>query len=106
VVLDGPGLGAANSVRFGAKPALFRIVSDQRVETRVPEGAVSAPITLTTTGGALFTSGADFQVTREAPAGPVIGDFRPHAGPGGTVLGAAGSASSSWAFQVKVRGNT
>ena len=91
VVLEGQGLAGTNSVRFGSKPAAYRIVSDQRVETHVPDGAESAPITLTTTGGLLFTSGADFQVTREKPRPPVIQGFRPHAGPGGTEVVVEGS---------------
>jgi hypothetical protein len=71
VVLEGKGLEQTRSVRFGDRPALFRTVSDLRVETHVPEGAASGPIVLTIAGGGRFTSGIDFQVTGGGAAGPV-----------------------------------
>jgi hypothetical protein len=91
VVLEGQGLISTASVRFGPRPAPFKVVNDQRVDTHVPEGADSAPITLTTAGGRVFTSGAAFQVTREVPGPPVIQDFRPRSGPGGTEVVVSGS---------------
>ena len=91
VVLEGKGLEQTRSVRFGARETPFRTVSDQRVEVHVPEGAVTGPITLTTAEGALFTSGADFKVTRGVPPAPVITGFRPASGPGGTEVSVAGS---------------
>jgi hypothetical protein len=62
VVLEGEGVRSARLVRFGATPALFRPVGEDRLETRVPEGAGSAPIVLVTDTGLTYTSGAPFQV--------------------------------------------
>jgi hypothetical protein len=90
VVLEGRGLEQTRSVCFGDRPALFRTVSDQRVEAHVPEGAVTGPITLTTAGGGRFTSGAAFQVTREVPKPPALTAFKPASGPGGTEVSVSG----------------
>ena len=64
VVLEGEGLEATRAVRFGDREAPFKVVSDRRVETRVPEGAASAPILLVTGGGASYSTGAPFQVVQ------------------------------------------
>ena len=91
VVLEGRGLERTRSVRFGARDALFTVVSGERVETHVPDGAVTAPITLTLEGGAVLTSGAEFRVSKEVPIPPVISGFKPGSGPGGTEVSVAGT---------------
>lgn len=72
VVLEGEGVRTARTVRFGATAAVFRTVGEGRIETRVPEGAGSAPITLVTDTGRTYTSGAAFQVLPGRPGPPAI----------------------------------
>jgi hypothetical protein len=71
VVLEGDGLESVRRVRFGTQEAPFKVVSPQRVETHVPQGAASAPITLVGAGG-VYSTGAAFQVTPERPGPPAI----------------------------------
>jgi hypothetical protein len=91
VVLEGDGLQDTRSVRFGAREATFTMVSGERVETHVPPGAESEPITLVTAAGERFTTGAPFQVTPGRPGPPAIREFWPASGPGGTELNLSGS---------------
>ncbi|MDR3672509.1 MAG: hypothetical protein P4L36_16805 [Holophaga sp.] len=72
VILEGDGLETTRVVRFGALEASFKVLGPRRVETRVPEGAASAPITLVSAEGRVLTTGAAFQVTPEQPGPPAM----------------------------------
>jgi uncharacterized repeat protein (TIGR03803 family) len=63
VTITGLSLGQTNGVRFGdVKAANFTVNSDGQVTATVPSGAVTAQITVTTTGGAAYSS-TGFTVT-------------------------------------------
>lgn len=91
VLLEGEGVGSARAVRFGDVLAAFRPAGDGRIEARVPAGADSAPITLVTDTGQVYTSGAVFQVLPGRPGPPAISSFWPAGGPPGTEVSLTGT---------------
>jgi hypothetical protein len=91
VLLEGEGVQAARTVKFGAAQAVFRTVGEGRIEARVPEGADSAPITLVTDTGRTYTSADAFQVLPGRPGPPAVARFWPAAGPPGTEVSLTGT---------------
>ncbi|GLZ07641.1 hypothetical protein Acsp03_51070 [Actinomadura sp. NBRC 104412] len=61
VVIRGIGLGSASTVRFGQADAPVTDVSDTRLQTTVPPGAVTGRLTVTTPSGSA-TSATEFTV--------------------------------------------
>ncbi|MGA2081151.1 MAG: IPT/TIG domain-containing protein [Holophaga sp.] len=103
VVLEWDAQEAPQAVRFGVLPASFRVVRPGVVETHVPEGAGTGPITLVGESGRAYTSGAPFQVLPERGKPPAISAFWPRSGPGGTELSLSG-ASLGAVEEVRVGG--
>jgi uncharacterized repeat protein (TIGR03803 family) len=62
VVILGTNLTGATSVSFNNTPATFKVVSSSEITTRVPAGATSGPVKVTTPNGT-FTSNVEFHVT-------------------------------------------
>jgi hypothetical protein len=81
VILTGSGFTNATDVTFagqsGTVTASFSVDSDTQISTRVPDGAVTGPISVTTPGGTA-TSSTSFKVR------PKISGFTPSSGPVGT----------------------
>jgi hypothetical protein len=103
VVLEGEALDTPKVVRFGVLPAAFKVVSPGRIETHVPEGAGTGPITLVSESGRTYTSGAPFQVLPGRGKPPAITSFWPGSGPAGTELSLTG-ASLEAVEEVRVGG--
>jgi len=57
VTIDGLMLGGTTSVRFGGVDASFSVVSDTRITATVPDGALSAPISVSGPAGNAESSG-------------------------------------------------
>jgi hypothetical protein len=86
VTIDGTGFTGATGVTFdGVSQPTFTIVSDSRVTAKVPSGALTGPIAVTTPEGT-GTSPADFKVR------PKITSFSPGSGKVGTSVTINGSA--------------
>jgi uncharacterized repeat protein (TIGR01451 family) len=79
VSISGTYLCGASSVKFGSHPARFSIVSPTQINTTVPNGATSAPISVATPAGTA-ASQSSFTVTL------AITSFSPRTGPPGTVV--------------------
>ena len=88
VAIMGSGLHDANRVTFGGIPATFTAQDRWRLKAKVPAGAVSGPIAVTTPNGTATSSQA-FTVT--GTAAPTLASFAPAQGPVGTVVTLAGS---------------
>ena len=58
VTLAGSGFTGATSVTFASKTATFKIVSATKITTKVPTGAVTGTIAVTTPGGTAMSSKA------------------------------------------------
>ena len=56
VTLTGTALKQATAVKFGTVVATFTVVSDTKITTTVPTGAVTAKISVTTPGGGVSTA--------------------------------------------------
>ncbi len=100
VTITGTGLAGATSVKFGGVAAGTFSVNGAgtRVTAKVPSGAVTGKITVTTPGGTA-TSASDFTVT----TAPSITSFRPTSGPVGTSVTITGTAFTG-ATSVKFGG--
>jgi uncharacterized delta-60 repeat protein len=85
VTVIGNGFTDATDVRFNGVSAAFRFLSDQRIRTRVPFGAHTGPIEVTTPYGTATGSG-DFKVK------PRVTNFLPTSGSVGTLVTIRGSA--------------
>jgi hypothetical protein len=57
VTIDGSGFTGATAVTFNGKGATFTVISDKSVTATVPAGATSGPISLSTPGGTVTTTG-------------------------------------------------
>jgi uncharacterized repeat protein (TIGR03803 family) len=77
VGIIGQGLTGTTSVKFNGTPATFKLVSDTYLMARVPAGATSGFVTVTTPGGTLRSS-KRFRIM------PVILSFSPTSGAEGT----------------------
>jgi hypothetical protein len=74
------------SVTFNGVPAQFSVQSDGWIDTNVPTGATSGPISVTTANG---TGWSTSSFTLVPP--PVVSSFTPTGGPFGTVVDIRGS---------------
>jgi hypothetical protein len=62
VTITGTFFSGASAVKFGTVKATYKIVSATQITTKVPTGAVTGPISVTTAAGT-GTSGSSFTVT-------------------------------------------
>ena len=85
VVITGVSLTQASKVTIGGKPATFTVNSDTQVTAKVPAGAKTGKIAITTPGGS-STSTATFSVV------PSISSFTPTSGPIGTPVTILGNS--------------
>jgi hypothetical protein len=85
VTVTGTAFTGTTDVAFNGTPAKFRLDSDTQIRARVPDGATTGPITITTAVGSVDSSGP-FTVP------PKIGSFSPTSGRIGTVVRITGSA--------------
>ena len=97
VTLTGADFAGANSVTFRGVEASFQVVSDTQITAKVPDGALSGPITVTTPSLGTGTSSFDFRVE------PSIEGFSPRSGPVGTTVVITGFAFTG-AIVVKFHG--
>jgi uncharacterized repeat protein (TIGR03803 family) len=75
----GQGFTGTTGVAFGGTPSTFTVSSDTYLTAKVPAGALTGSVTVTTPGGTL-TSNQTFRVI------PQIKSFSPTSGPVGTVV--------------------
>jgi hypothetical protein len=83
VTITGTNLNGATGVKFGSLAASFTVVSDTQIHATVPNGAVAAPILVTTSGGTASSS-TSFTPTLS------ITSLSPTCGPFGTVVALRG----------------
>jgi hypothetical protein len=94
VQIEGSGLGAVSAVEFGKLTAQFKLLSPTLIEATVPNGAITAKLSLLSAGGTL-TSKHKFKPTLSVTA------FTPQSGPAGTIVtikGVGFNSSSSVSF--------
>ncbi|HEX8101080.1 MAG TPA: IPT/TIG domain-containing protein [Solirubrobacteraceae bacterium] len=85
VKVYGHNFTGATAVAFGGVPADgFTVVNPGRIDARVPAGAVTAPVSVTTPKGT-GASAAPF------PVSPTVSSFTPATGPSGTRVTIAGA---------------
>jgi len=82
ITLTGTGLAGTSSVSFNGMAAEFNGVTETQVLAKVPSGATTGLIRLTTPGG-VAVSPVDFIVLS---SGPVLAAFTPASGDPGTVV--------------------
>lgn len=99
VEIVGSNLGTATGVTFNGTPANFEPPQANRIFARVPAGATTGQIRVTTPAGTA-TSFASFAVTS---GGPVITGFQPLSGRPGTSVTLAG-VNLTGAFAVSFNG--
>jgi Divergent InlB B-repeat domain len=87
VTINGTSFTGATAVAFNGVSASFTVSSDTAIQTAVPVGATTGPVSVTTTGGTAQSSGA-FTVVPP----PAIASFAPASGPVGTSVTISGSA--------------
>jgi hypothetical protein len=85
VTIKGFGFTGATEVTFSGVAANFRVLSDTKIKARVPNGALSGPVTVSTPEGTI-TSPRDFKVK------PTVSSFSPSSGSVGTLVTIHGSA--------------
>jgi len=90
VRINGSGFGGAPAVRFNGVAAASVTVNAQgtRIDTKVPSGATTGRITVTTPGGTA-TSATNFTITSAAPK---ISSFSPTSGRAGAAVTITGTA--------------
>ena len=64
VTITGTGLGSATSVKFNGKAATITSNTGTQIVTKVPAGATTGPITVTTAGG---TATSRYELHRDRP---------------------------------------
>jgi hypothetical protein len=89
VTISGTSLAGATAVRFNGVTASFTATSDTAIQTAVPAGATTGPLTVTTSGGTATSSGA---FTVIGP--PAIASFAPASGAVGTTVTISGAGLS------------
>jgi hypothetical protein len=88
VRINGSGFAGATAVRFNGVSASYTVnTQGTRIDTKVPTGATTGKITVTTPGGTA-TSAANFTVTVPAPT---ISSFSPTSGRTGTAVTITGT---------------
>ena len=78
VSILGTNLNGATSLSFNGTAASFTVVSSSQITTKVPAGATTGTVTVTTPGNGTLNSNVAFRVT------PQIKSFSPTSGPVGT----------------------
>jgi hypothetical protein len=63
VTISGYGFMGTSEVSFGTVDASFTVVNDGQINATVPDGAVTAPITVVAPGGTVDTGLKKFHVT-------------------------------------------
>jgi uncharacterized protein DUF4082/IPT/TIG domain-containing protein len=96
VIITGSGFTGTSTVSFNGTDARYRVDSDTQLRARVPGGATTGPVTVTTPVGTATSSGP-FSVE------PKITSFSPTAGPVGTAVTIKGTAFTG-ATAVKFNG--
>src|SRR5207245_9613197 len=76
VTINGTNLTGSTAVAFNGVSAGFTVSSDTAIQTAVPAGATTGPVSVTTAGGTAQSSGA-FTVVLP----PTIASFAPASGP-------------------------
>ncbi len=97
VTLTGTNFTGATSVKYNGTSATFNFLSDTSIQSTVPLGATTGPISVTTPGGTA-TSSTNFTVLVTPPA---ISSFNPTSGPVGiavTITGTNLTGASSLTF--------
>lgn len=79
VVINGTSLAGATGIRFNLTPGVIAANTPTQVNTTVPVGATTGPITLQFPGGVTAASPGNFTVTVAVPA-PTITGFAPTSG--------------------------
>ena len=107
VTVSGTGFTGATAVAFNGTAAQYTVTDDSTIQTSVPQGATTGPISVTTTGGAA-TSSSDFTVTAPPPP-PTISGFSPEGGAVGTqviINGTGFTGATTVAFNGTTAGYT
>jgi RNA polymerase sigma factor (sigma-70 family) len=99
VTIAGHNLTGATSMKFNGVGANFSVASDSQLYAKVPSGATSGPISVTTPNGTA-TSAAMFTVT---PPAPEISGTSPGTGPVGSSVSIGGRGFTG-ATSVKFNG--
>ena len=86
VTINGTSFTGATAVAFNGTSASFTVTSDTAIQTAVPAGATTGPVSVTTAGGTAQSSGA-FTVVPP----PTIASFTPARGPVGTSVTISGT---------------
>jgi IPT/TIG domain-containing protein/List-Bact-rpt repeat protein len=86
VTINGSNFTGATAVAFNGVSATFSVTSDSAIQTAVPAGATSGPVSVTTPGGTA-TSSSSFTVLSP----PAIASFAPTSGPVGTSVTISGT---------------
>src|SRR5207253_8956503 len=86
VTINGTSFTGATAVAFNGTSASFTVTSDTAIQTAVPVGATTGPVSVTTAGGTAQSSGA-FTVVPP----PTIASFTPARGPVGTSVPISGT---------------
>ena len=87
VTINGTNLTGTTAVAFNGVSAGFTVSSDTAIQTAVPAGATTGPVSVTTAGGTAQSSGA-FTVVLP----PTIASFAPASGPVGTSVTISGTS--------------
>jgi Divergent InlB B-repeat domain len=86
VTINGTSFSGATAVAFNGVSATFTVSSDTVIQTSVPAGATSGPLSVTTPGGTASSANA-FTV----PSPPTITGLAPASGPVGTAVTISGT---------------
>jgi hypothetical protein len=86
VAINGANFTGATAVAFNGVSATFSVVSDTAIQTTVPDGATTGPVSVTTSAGTA-TSTSAFTVIPP----PAIASFAPASGPEGTSVAIIGT---------------
>lgn len=87
VTLTGTNFTGVTSVKYNGTAATFNFLTDTSIQSFVPAGATTGPITVTTPGGTA-TSATNFTVLVSPPT---IASFTPTSGPVGTPVTVTGT---------------
>jgi len=96
VTINGTSFTGATRVVFNGVSATFTVTSDSAIQTSVPAGATSGPVSVTAAGGTA-TSSSSFTVISP----PAISSFAPTSGPVGspvTISGTSFTGATAVAF--------
>ena len=89
VKIKGSNFGTSGTVTFNGTAASPTSWESDKIQVKVPEGATTGPVVVTTAGGK-SSAGVTFTVT-SAPSGPIISKLEPDSAPVGTEIKIKGS---------------